>query len=1021
MFFQAALAQMTTATIEGRILFQDQKPAAGVTITALCQPTGIEYGTITDTNGIFHLQGLAIGGPYTIEASFVGCDPVKRDGIMLSLGKPGQFDATLRESAQNIAAVVKSVSLHEIRHAGAAATYTRSQIDLLPTVSRSLYDIARLSPHVQAQTSGGLSIAGANSRYNSFQIDGVVSNDIYGLTSSGTNGGLTGANPIPLDAIKEISVAAAPFDVRQGSFTGGQILAVTKSGTNQFEGTAYTYFNNQDFYGRHPQKLSSQSTQRYGATLSGAIIPSRLFFFVAGEYSKDKSPSSLYPGSDGCRLKTEDAQQIADRFEQLTGYDGGGYSKRNVGSYSGSLVARLDLRINRKHDLSLRYNFLDADKDEYSNSPSQFKFNGEGYASVSTSHSLVAELNSRPSEKFFNTLRIGYNRVWDSRDIAGPYPYVEISKMRDGESTAALIGTDAFSGLNGLTQNSISITDDFTAYLGDHTLTAGTHNEIFMADNLYVSYAFGGYTYSTLQDFLEDKASSYYKYIPIGDPTIHMRTAQFGVYVQDEWKPSALNGRFSLTYGLRVDVPVIFNSPKENPEFNASEIATRYGLDTSNKPSSKLMFSPRVSFRYELFRSAHELLTLRGGAGLFTGKVPFVWITNCYSNTGMTQDGYAIFNPAQIPAFGGEPTGATVSNPAINTISRSFSFPQTLRANLALDYSLRGWDFTLEALFSKNFNNLRIENLVAQDKGSKLYAVDVLHSTPENTTIFYDSSFKSKYSSVYYLHNDNRGYSYSVSLSAKKAFSCGVNLWAAYTFSHSYSVNDGISSQASSIWGKSYAPESNSNSLSFSVFDVPHKISASVSYTKRYAKYFGSTISLVYQAYSGSRYSYTYYKNSIDVNGDSYKGNTPLYVPTQEELAAMDFETEEQRAAFGDFISSDHYLRSRRGHYAQRNAKTAPMEHHLDLHLAQDFYFGAKTSRRLQLTLDVINFGNMLSSSWGKSYYIPDWKISPVEVYALKDDGAGNKTPQYRWLGARIPTNDLLSRWHMQLGVRVYF
>ena len=327
----------------------------------------------------------------------------------------------------------------------------------------------------------------------------------------------------------------------------------------------------------------------------------------------------------------------------------------------------------------------------------------------------------------------------------------------------------------------------------------------------------------------------------------------------------------------------------------------------------------------------------------------------------------------------------------------------------------------VEGIFSKTYNNILVDNLVAQDKGNRLYAVSADVANRHNTTTFYDSSLKSQNSAIYYLHNTNKGYSYSVSASVAKQFDCGLGLSAAYTFGHSFSVMDGISAQVSSVWSKTYAAEPDNAGLTYSLFDVPHKISATLSYSRRYARLFGTTLSLVYQAYSGSRYSLTYYQNNIDVNGDSSRGNTPMYIPTRSELAAMQFESEEQRTAFGNYIESNRYLRTHRGRYAERNAMQTPFEHHLDLHIAQDFYFGAKTERKLQITLDVMNFGNMLSRSWGASYYLSNWKLSPVEVYALDDDGSGNKTPRYRYRGATISKNDLLSRWHMQLGVRVVF
>lgn len=1021
-----SFAQTTTSAISGRITAADGTPLAGATVIATHTPSSTQYGTASDANGSYRLNGMRVGGPYSVEISYVGCTTVNYDNIRLELGETKEIDASLNDS-RSIETIVVNTDRYDSARNGAANNFDNSVIEKMPTISRSIYDIARLTPEAMVSKDGGISIAGANSRYNTFQIDGIVSNDIYGLTSSGTNGGLADANPIPLDAIDEIQIVIAPFDVRQSGFTGGGINAVTKSGTNSFRGTAYTYYNNQDFYGKNADsgvKLPKQSTQIYGVSLGGPIVKNKLFFFVNGEFDYNSSPSSFYAGYSPLSITAEDAQKIADRYEELTGYDGGGYGHRNVVKKSGALVARLDWNINDRHNLTLRYNYLNASMDNYSNSASSFSFNGSAYALSNQTHSLVAELNSRISKSVFNKLRVGYNRIIDGGESERLLPYVQINKLSDdnggdkNNNIRVMIGTNPYNGMNHLEQNSISVTDNVSIYAGNHAITAGTHNEIFTNEVTYVANAFGSYTYNTLDDFLKDNSSVYVRNYPIGNPAIRTTSAQFGLYIQDEWSAAR---NFTLTYGIRADIPVIFDTPNENTVFNASEIAVKYGIRTDSKPKTRVMLSPRIGFRWKAADSYEYTATLRGGAGIFTGKVPFVWIKNCFSNTGTTQRGYALYNAAT-PAFGEEPSGETVSNPAIHAVSPDFKYPQVFRANLALEQRLRsGWRFTVEGIFSKTFNNMLIENLVAQDKGNKLYAVSADMANADNTTVFYDSSANAQFSSIYYLKNTNKGYSYSVSASVFKHFGFGMDISAAYTFGHSYTVMDGISAQAPSNWGRCYAAESNNAGLSYSLFDVPHKVTASVSYSKRYARYFGSTVSLVYQAYSGMRYSLTYYQNSLDVNGDSYRGNTPMYIPTKSELGAMRFENDEQRESFDRFIEGDRHLRSHRGQYSERNAMQTPFEHHLDLHFAQDFYFGATTGRKLQLTLDILNFGNLLCKNWGASYYQSAWKASPVEVYALDDDGAGNKTPQYRYRGATVSKNDLLSRWHMQVGVRVTF
>ena len=849
---------------------------------------------------------------------------------------------------------------------------------------------------------------------------------MYGLTSTGTNGGLAGANPIPLDAISNIQVVTAPFDVRQGGFSGGGINAITKSGTNTFSGTAYAYYNDQNFYGRSPldgSKLAAQKTQIYGVSLGGAIVKNKLFFFLNGEFDVDSSPSSYYVGDNGCNISEKDAQAIADRLYALTGYDGGGYGQQLLTKRATSLVARLDWNINSRHNLTLRYNFLNAKKDEFVSSATLLRFNGEGYTSLADTHSLVAELNSRISDKVFNEVRVGYTRVHDGRDaMSGElYPYIEIKKMRDGDNTSVYVGTDPYAIMNDLVQNTITLTDNFSYYAKSHTITVGTHNEIFNSSCLYMANALGSYTYETLDDFLNDNARKYVRNYAVGNPATNITSAQFGLYVQDEWTPSS---RFSMTYGLRADIPVVFGVPPTNEAFNSSEIAQKYGIKTNQVPRASVLFSPRIGFRWRIAESDEASTLLRGGAGIFSGRIPFVWISNCFSNSGMTQRGYTLKSDLgqSVPKFGEEPSGTDgmSSNPMLNIVAKDFRYPQVARATLALEQEYKGWKFTLEGIFSKSINDLAVTNLTAQNKGAKLYAVNAELANEANTTTLYDSSLSKSYSSIYLLSNTSKGYGYSVSASVAKNFPFGLDLYAAYTFSHSYSVMDGVSAQALNTWGKNYSSDSNAQQLSHSLFDVPHKVTASLSYGKRYAKIFGTTVSLLYQGYSGMRYSLTY-AGKIDANNDTRTGNTTIYVPTASELAAMQFVSEADRAAYGDYIESTPALRRSRGQFLERNAMQTPFEHHLDLHIAQDFYFSEKSSRKVQISLDVINLGSLFSKEWGVSYYTSNYCISPVEIVSVATDESGNRTPKYRFVGGSVSSNDLLSRWRMQLGVRVVF
>ena len=1012
-----ANAQSTTASLSGFVTDDHGKPIVGATVIATHTPTETIYGAVTDVNGAYRLQGLRVGAPYTLEFSFVGYKEKRFSDIALALGEAQQINATLSDT-QNIDAIVVSTDRFAENRTGAGVAFGEDIISRTPTVSRSIDDITRLAPQAMISKDGGISIAGMNTRYNSFQIDGTASNDMYGLTSSGTNGGLAGANPIPLDAISDIQVVTAPFDVRQGGFSGGGINAITKSGTNTFSGTAYAYYNDQDFYGRNPingEKLAEQRTQIYGVSLGGAIVKNKLFFFLNGEFDLDSSPSSYYVGDSGCKISNADAKAISERFYALTGYDGGGYGRQILNKRTGSLIARLDWNINSRHNLSLRYNFLDARKDELASSATLLRFNGEGYTSIANTHSAVAELNSRISDKMFNEFRVGYTHVHDGRDaMSGTlYPYVNIQQVNGAK---VYIGTDPNSVMNDLVQNTITLTNNFSYYANSHTITIGTHNEIFNSSCIYMANAKGAYTYNSLDDFMNDTPSEYKRSYAVGNPATNITTAQFGLYIQDEWNASP---RFSMTYGLRADIPVIFGNPPTNEAFNSSDIAKKYGVKTNQVPSPTVLLSPRIGLRWRIAEGAESLTLLRGGAGIFSGRIPFVWISNCFSNSGTTKLDYTL--KKDIPAFGEEPADSNgiTPNPMINIVAKDFRYPQIMRATLALEQEYKGWHFTLEGIFSKSINELLLTNLTAQDKGNKLYAVNSELANESNTTTLYDTSSANENSSIYLLTNTSKGYGYSVSASIAKRFRFGLDIYAAYTFAHSYSVMDGISATTQLVWGRNYSADGNAQELSYSAFDVPHKVTASIAYSKRYGKLFGTTVSLLYQGYSGARYSLTYTDN--DINNDTGKGNTTIYIPTESELAAMAFASEDDRIAFGNYIEETPALQRSRGKFLARNAMQTPFEHHLDLHIAQDFYFSKEGSRKVQISLDVINLGSLISKDWGASYYTSNYCISPLQIVDYTTDAEGNRTPMYRFVGGSVSRNDLLSRWRMQLGIRIVF
>ena len=1023
------MAQITTASLRGVVKNQSNEVLVGATVVLSHPVTGSSYAVATDVQGRYSLHGIRPSDGYELEVSYVGYQTYVEAAMTMRVGDVRVEDIVLNESAAIDAVVVTAKG---VQSGDVAGKFDEEFISQMPTVSRSLYDVVRLMPQAVATKGGGMSYGGVANRYNAFMVNGVANNDMYGLSSSGTNGGLSNANPVVLDAIEQIEVAVASYDVRMSGFGGGAINAITKSGTNEFKGSAYTYYNNQDFYGTTAgrdiatrKKLEQQSMQIYGVTLGGPIVKNKLFFFVSGEYNLDSSPSSYYWGFDGVALDKAELDRISNRYKALTGYDGGGIGRRDVQQNSGSVLATLEWHINDRNRLSASYSFLDARAEEYANSLTSFTFNGSGYANYSSAHHLALSLESRITDRVHNTLRMGFSRVGDGRepDVEGDLPSVIIRNAGTTGGVAINIGNNRYAGVNALTQNVFTLTDDLIVERGAHSLTLGMHHEFYNIHNQYLANAYGTYTYNSVEDFERDMASVYeYNYT---DPEVtgtttwgpRFKAAELSLYLQDAW---ALGRGLQLTYGMRATLPLIFNKPTPNDSFNAGDIAKRYDVRIGDVPRAQLLLSPRVGLSW-VKEYASGRLTVDGGVGVFTGQVPFVWIVNNYSNTGVEQKGVKLTGKTDggkvvesAMEFATKPSPTTLSNTRfmLNAMNEKFRYPQNLKASLAAGFETNdGWMLRAEALYTKTLHNAVFRNLAVERTGENIY----LAAGNENSALPLNRTTTNDYSAVYYLDNTSRGYSYSISGSVAKSFSWGLSLMASYIFGHSYAVCDVPSTSSSSNWNRTYALDLNDVPLSFSAYDVPHKISLAASYHKRYARLFDVSAGLVYQMTSGQRYSLCF-GESVDLNGDGTFGSTLMYIPTEREMLGMCFADAESREKWNSYIESDNYLRSHRGGFAERNSMQAPAEHSVDLHLAHGFYFGAESGRKVEVSLDVMNLGNLICRHWGAYYNVSGARLQPVTI-----TGVENGEPIYRFTGAKLSANDLLSRWSMQLGARILF
>ena len=1065
----ATFAQVTTSSITGTIKDTQGATLPGATVIATHVPSGSVYSTVSGANGKFTIPNMRVGGPYSVKISYIGFNSRTFTDINLGLGDPLKMDIKLEDAAHALAAVTVTSNKNTVispERTGASTHIGQRELQNLPTVTRSIQDFTRLTPQAIAVTSGsdgsplGIQFAGQNNRYNQFTIDGANATDAFGLAASGTNGGQAGINPIPLDAIQDVQILLSPYDVTQGGFTGGGINAVTKSGTNQVHGSASYFFQNQSEVGHNvltnlPYQTFKNTT--FNASLGGPMLKNKLFYFVSYEKFNNTTPLAYDPSQagSGSNFDVNVLSGIRTFLINNYSYDPGSYTDINKTTSSNTVFARLDWNINDKNKLTLRHSFVDGQNYNISRSPNSITFSDAGYFFKSTTNSTVLELNSSFSTKASNVLRFTYNNVNDRR-VTSPFPNVSITNG----SLSYNIGADFSSSANGLQQNNFTITDNFTLYNGNHTITIGTDNEFFNTSNLFQQAYNGAYTYNKSTVGFDNIAAfeanatapNQYtiNYVPTspGDKFYaKMHAAQLGIYGQDVW---SINDRFKLTYGLRIDLPVYFNKPTENPAFNADPTYAAYPNNTT--PKSTPLFSPRVGFNYDV--NGNGETQLRGGAGLFTGRVPFVWVSNSYTNNGINTIKYTTvpatlrfaYNPNQPVTGAYIPPSNTFPATEVDVTASNFKVPQTLRGNLAIDQKLPFWGLigTIEGIFTKTINNINYQNL---STGPQTDVVTIGSST---RPWFNFARINTNYTDVLELTNTSLGYAYNITAQIQKPFEKGWTGMIAYTYGESFSVNDGGSSTALSNWrfnygsqGLNYLTEARSN------YDPGSRIVAYVSKTFKYLNNkLATTVGVVYTGQSGQTFSYTYNKN---INGDdpSNKNSTSatkdlMYIPSESELSdpngylnykLVDLPSRtaaQQWGDFANFIHSQQGLVKNEGQIAPRNDDRTPWENHFDVKISQDFYLAKQ--HKLSVAFDMLNVGNFLNRSWGWSYYVTNQDASPLTVVTQPTaDGTGKVTaiPTFTFDQTKLNlingiyrpygVSDFNSRWRGQLSVKYSF
>jgi len=1055
-------AQVTTSSISGTVTSTDTSKLQGAVVTAMHEPTGTAYKTVVSSNGSYNLFNLRSGGPYTVKVEYVGYASAEKKDIQLTLGDNLNLDFKLSEAASELNEVVVT-SIGNAQKAGAAGgsstTIGRDKMANLPTVGRNLSDYLRYVPQAKVTGDGGISIAGQNNRYNSFYIDGAVNNDAFGLAASGTNGGQAGIAPISVDAIDQFQVVVSPYDATLGNFTGGGINAITKSGTNNPEASVYYFFRNQDLSGKTPGaskedaiKLPDFANKTYGARLGGAIIKNKLFYFANIEWQRDERPQPQIDPYSGS-ITDAQIQELSAYLNSTYNYDPGSYKDNPEKVQANRFVGKIDWNINEANKLSASFRHTDGFRNNVSRSSSStINFYNAGYVMPNKTNSGSLELNSRFSGNSSNRLLLTFTNVKDDRGSLGDaFPRVQI---RDG-SNNVYFGTEEFSTGNLLKQNNYALFDVFKMSKGKHTLSFGTDNELSYSYNIFIRQNYGSYIFNSLDDFYAGNAGTYNRSYSLVDPGVtgdaavnaaaEFNTLRLGLFASDEFK---VNNRFTLTYGIRLDNTSFLTTPAEDHFFNdtaLSAISEYYdlkGAKSGQISSPKLAVNPRIGFTYKIPDNG---LTIRGGLGTFSGRVPLVWPGGVYNNNGISIAGIrgsnVAFRPDPFDQYTAADFGATVSVPSgeINLISKDFKMNKVFRTSMAVDKTFgKGWRATIEGIYTANINEIkytRVDILTPTQKSAgpdQRNVYELNGSFPKSIPL--RSNGTSPYTGVYLLSNNDgkKGYSYNLSVSLNKTWSNGFSVNANYVYGHSMILNEGTSSQNSSQWrymetvnGRNYM------GLTRSDFDLGQRIFAFASKKFTYAKKsMATTVSLVYNGQSGSPYSFVMATGMVR-DYDNSESNDLIYIPRNaSEIKFVqngDYTPEQQWEMFNNYIDNDTYLSKHRGEYAERNGARLPFVNIVDFKLQQDFNIKIKSKTlQLQVTYDIFNFTNFLNKEWGKQYFISNDQalILNMKGYVSSTD----LTPTFTYTpptGRDGKVYDLSdgvynsSRWTSQIGVRL--
>ena len=1044
------MAQVTTSALSGKVTMADTKEEViGATIQAIHEPSGTKYAAVTNSNGRFTIQGMRNGGPYSVAISYIGYETKTFRNIVLELGETYNLNALLSEDANELTEIVVSgkASKFAAEKTGASTNINQRTIQELPTINRSIGDLAKLSPYY----GGSNSFGGMNGKMSNFTLDGANLNNNFGLSSSLPGGG----NPISMDAIDEVQMVVAPFDVRQSNFIGGGINAVTKSGTNTFKGTAYFYYTNEDMHGNRVDGVQNSEPNPgeekvYGFTLGGPIIKDKLFFFANYERTNTENiPTYWHPdltggGADNktytSRTTLEDMQMISQFVKNKYGYDTGSPTDYPGGIVNNKYLARLDWNINQNHHLAVRFNHTNNSRWTPPSATSRdvggLSASCVGISSMAFANSFYnqenkvttfsGDLNSRFGQNISNQLLVTYSNIDDPRSSDSQiFPMVDI--MKDGDPYMTL-GYEIFTYNNRVQNKILTINDNFTYYMGNHKLTAGFSFEHQKALNNYMRQGTGYYRYASMEDFMDGAA-------PIGvalttgnngeeNPSSQVVFNQIGLYVQDDWN---ITEKFKINYGIRFDNLIFQNEGAvRNDELYAVDFGGRH-VDTGLWPKSNWQISPRVGFVWDAL--GDKSLKVRGGTGLFAGRMPLVFFTNMPGQSGMMQTTYVTKDATALSQFtGGMKTNVHDMETILKNYAQGmayyagvdpdFKMPQVWKTSIGIDYQVPvSFPLTLtgEFTYTKNINAVHLDNYNMKSPDDTWR-----HITGADNRLIYPAASEYQYTSkgTYVLTNNHKGHGWTASLQLQAEPIKNLFVSAAYTHTVNREVTALPGSNAQSAWQYMHTVNGpNAVEVRNSGFVTPDRVIANISY-----KYGKDHFSLFYSGYSPSGYSYTY---SNDINGDGLSYDL-MYIPRDD--SEIKFVSDDDRIAFWNFVEQDDYLKNHKGEYADLYGARAPWVHTFDFKWAHDFDLKiGNTSHKLQLIANIENIGNLLKSSWGVAKIIPGQSNNMFKMLSVTNakevkEGA---QPIFRMntdLKTAWDYNHSYGQcWRLQLGVKYYF